>query len=449
MNHSTIFNRFAAMPPTNASAQAIFISYSRKDAAAMARVRDSLRAEGLAVWTDERLVPGTPEWEREIESAIKSAGGMVVMLSASANESTWVRREIAFAETFNKRIFPVLVGGDEQSAVPARLINHQRVDIRRAGDYEAQISRLIDALAVHVGIERESARRAREAQENRQRRESAERAYPSPAPSSSQSSSSPFTQRAVPDVSRTSPPPAAQTANPARESVSGATSIFLTLATWLPLALPLIGAVTGAFPYASILIPTLPAAAWLAALIACLVLLFALDHLLPNTDHWSDRAAFGFLGVSGLVALLFGGVIAYSLVSQQVSLLPSRLLLLSIAAASMTACLSVARRFGASDAKVPPRNVADVAVGNAMVGGLVGFLIGSVLTESVVDLTVLMGIGFAFSAVAGVITFIVLSFAMEQLTKANRSLPRALWALYALALAAEVVLVFGEGWKTL
>ncbi|MCK6578907.1 MAG: toll/interleukin-1 receptor domain-containing protein [Anaerolineae bacterium] len=422
MNHSTIFNRFAAMPPITDSARAIFISYSRKDVAAMARVRDSLRAEGLSVWTDERLVPGTPEWEREIESAIKSSGGVIVLLSASANESTWVRREIAFAEAFSKRIFPVLVGGDEQSAVPARLINHQRVDIRRAGDYEAQISRLIDALCAHVGIERESARRARQAQENRRRRESAERVSQIPAP-----------------------PLAPQTDNPARESVSGATSIFLTLATWLPLALPLIGAVTGAFPYSSILIPTLPAAAWLAALIACLVLLFALDRLLPNTDHWSDRAAFGFLGVSGLVALLFGAVIAYSLFGR----LSGVGVLLSMAVASMTACLTVARRFATSGATVPPRNVADVAVGNAMVGGLVGIFVSFLLEDSVPDMMLLKGIGFALSAVAGVIAFVVLSFAMEQLTKADRRLPRALWALYALALAAEVVLVFGEGWKTL
>ena len=98
----------------------------------MQRVAGYLRKQGFNVWVDnEKLVPGTPIWEVEIEKAIVSAGAIVVLLSQNSKNSPWVRREIGYAEDNGKRIFPVLVTGDERTAVPIRLTNHQRIDIRQ------------------------------------------------------------------------------------------------------------------------------------------------------------------------------------------------------------------------------------------------------------------------------------------------------------------------------
>jgi hypothetical protein len=108
------------------------MSYSRRDEAVMRRVVDFLREQGINVWVDnEKLVPGTPIWEEEIEKAIIGAGAFVVLLSPDAKKSPWVRREISYAEDNWIRIFPILITGDERNAIPIRLTNHQRIDIRQ------------------------------------------------------------------------------------------------------------------------------------------------------------------------------------------------------------------------------------------------------------------------------------------------------------------------------
>jgi len=52
------------------------------------------------------------------------------VLSPDSKNSEWVRREISLADQNRKRIFPVLVRGDEDSSVSLRLITRQYVDLR-------------------------------------------------------------------------------------------------------------------------------------------------------------------------------------------------------------------------------------------------------------------------------------------------------------------------------
>jgi TolB protein len=128
-----------------------FMSYSREDANLQKRVAAGLRERDINIWVDvENLIPGSPAWEREIERAIRSAAGIVVLLSPPANNSEWVRREISFAEDNGKRIFPVLVHGDEDDSIPLRLASHQRVDLRR--DFNDGLDELAYALKEYLGI---------------------------------------------------------------------------------------------------------------------------------------------------------------------------------------------------------------------------------------------------------------------------------------------------------
>jgi hypothetical protein len=142
----------------------VFLSYSRKDSEIMRRIYDDLRSEGLNVWMDDELKAGTPEWERDIENAIKNTGTVVVVLSPDSKASDWVQREITFAESFEKRIFPVLVRGDAKTAVPIRLVNHNRVNVIK--DYHGAIQKLATDICHHLGIESKTQRRQREAQAN-------------------------------------------------------------------------------------------------------------------------------------------------------------------------------------------------------------------------------------------------------------------------------------------
>jgi len=138
-------------PTKQLHAHQIFLSYSRRDTQVMQRLRDDLRAAKLSVWVDEEgLEPGTPAWEAAIGKAIRGATCVLVVLSPDAEQSTWVARELAMAETLNKRIFPVLVRGTEQDAIPFRLMTHQWIDARQ--DYASAFEKLLGAVRKHLGI---------------------------------------------------------------------------------------------------------------------------------------------------------------------------------------------------------------------------------------------------------------------------------------------------------
>jgi hypothetical protein len=128
-----------------------FISYSREDANLQRRIIAELRGRGIHVWVDiENLIPGSPAWEREIERSIRGATGVIVLLSPDSHDSEWVRREISFAEQNDKRVFPVLIQGEEEDSIPLRLSNHQRVDLRR--NFNNGLDELANALRDHLGI---------------------------------------------------------------------------------------------------------------------------------------------------------------------------------------------------------------------------------------------------------------------------------------------------------
>ena len=128
----------------------VFLSYSHVDSEAMHRVRDSLVAGGLSVWTDIELEPGTDAWERAVVAALNASGCVVALLSPDAECSLWVGRELAMAETLDVRIFPLLIRGDARTAIPMRLISHQRVDVRHA--YDEGIDRLVQSIRKYLNL---------------------------------------------------------------------------------------------------------------------------------------------------------------------------------------------------------------------------------------------------------------------------------------------------------
>jgi serine/threonine protein kinase len=126
----------------------IFLSYSRDDSAFMQHLRDYLLAQDFEVWTDEQLAPGTPVWEVAIGNAIEKASALIVVLSPDAKESTWVTRELSYAEDHGITIYPILLRGSEKTAVPFRLVSTQRIDART--DFDAAMQQLVTALRDHL-----------------------------------------------------------------------------------------------------------------------------------------------------------------------------------------------------------------------------------------------------------------------------------------------------------
>jgi hypothetical protein len=114
----------------------------------MQQVRDDLQAAGLKVWTDEGIEVGTISWKESIETAICNSETMVVLMSPASNDSTWVQREIDYAEVQDVRILPLLIEGTPERSVPFALVGAQYVDVRN--DYANGVQKLIRRLKRHL-----------------------------------------------------------------------------------------------------------------------------------------------------------------------------------------------------------------------------------------------------------------------------------------------------------
>jgi adenylate cyclase len=70
----------------------VFVSYARPDEPLAGRVADALRSEGHQVWRDDEL-PAHRAYGEVIEERLKSSQAVVVLWSAEAAKSQWVRAE--------------------------------------------------------------------------------------------------------------------------------------------------------------------------------------------------------------------------------------------------------------------------------------------------------------------------------------------------------------------
>jgi adenylate cyclase len=70
----------------------VFVSYARPDGPIATIVAEALRAEGYPVWRDDEL-PAHRAYGEVIEERLRAAKAVVVLWSAEAAKSQWVRAE--------------------------------------------------------------------------------------------------------------------------------------------------------------------------------------------------------------------------------------------------------------------------------------------------------------------------------------------------------------------
>ena len=74
----------------------IFVSYKRENLAAVGRLVEALRAEGVGVWWDQDIPPNAA-WEATIEQALAAARLVIVAWSPAAVASENVKAEARWA----------------------------------------------------------------------------------------------------------------------------------------------------------------------------------------------------------------------------------------------------------------------------------------------------------------------------------------------------------------
>ncbi len=101
-------------------AHEIFVSYSQPDRDCALELTAHIEAEGLSVWIAPRDVSPAADWAAEIIDALSAARIMVLVFSASSNESPQVRREVERAVYKQLRILPFRI----EEVLPSRSLEY-------------------------------------------------------------------------------------------------------------------------------------------------------------------------------------------------------------------------------------------------------------------------------------------------------------------------------------
>ena len=85
----------------------VFLSHASQDRQFAQRLVCVLHRHGVPVWYSDTNIKGAQQWHDEIGAALRRCDWLVLVLSPSAVESMWVKRELLYAlqqDRFNGRI---------------------------------------------------------------------------------------------------------------------------------------------------------------------------------------------------------------------------------------------------------------------------------------------------------------------------------------------------------
>ncbi len=115
----------------------VFISYSAQDAEAARILADRLRQQGIGVFIDRDLAPGT-SWAEALREALQESSAVVVLFGPTGLGPAQSEEVLGRAAAARARIIPVLLPGADPSKLPPSLSALRWVDFRAGlGDEEA------------------------------------------------------------------------------------------------------------------------------------------------------------------------------------------------------------------------------------------------------------------------------------------------------------------------
>ena len=112
---------------------AVFLSYTKEDAALAARLSEDLKRAGIEVWSAKTAIEPGADWVSEIDQAISEASDLLFIVPS--HRGLWQASEISLAVASkqvdpNKRIVPILVRPAEE--IPFFLRRYQALDLKQA-----------------------------------------------------------------------------------------------------------------------------------------------------------------------------------------------------------------------------------------------------------------------------------------------------------------------------
>lgn len=131
----------------------IFISYSSHDYDTAQTIRKVLENNEIECWMAPESIPMGSDYACEIPDEIEKCSAFLLVLSASAQGSNWVPKELNLAITYNKPIIPFQID-DETLTKPFnfRLTNVQRIETFH--NLEQAYDQLLGRIRVQIGLTR-------------------------------------------------------------------------------------------------------------------------------------------------------------------------------------------------------------------------------------------------------------------------------------------------------
>ena len=143
----------------------IFISYSRRDAAAADAMVTALTARGFEVKIDTRDLPFGEKWQLELAEFIRNSDTVIWLVSDASVQSKWVNWELDEVAKRNKRLVPVVVGMTAPEGLPRQLGEIHMLPVGRAFDPVHDLNDLVRVLETDHAWLKEASRLADRATE--------------------------------------------------------------------------------------------------------------------------------------------------------------------------------------------------------------------------------------------------------------------------------------------
>lgn len=130
----------------------VFLSYSRRESKDfVARLAAALEARGKDAWVDLEDIPPASQFMEDLEEGIGGSDAFCFVLSDSAVESEYCRRELAYAVERNKRIIPI-AHRRLTATPPEPLASHSWIpqDGLFDDDFDASVDELVVAMETDI-----------------------------------------------------------------------------------------------------------------------------------------------------------------------------------------------------------------------------------------------------------------------------------------------------------
>ena len=128
----------------------VFVSYSRRDAAFVEELVESLERHGRSVWIDVDGIGGGEVFPAAIRSAIEQSDAFLFVITPASVESRYCESEIEHALELNKRVVPLLREVVSDERLPEAIRIRHWIQYTQDVDVEAASERLVAALDADI-----------------------------------------------------------------------------------------------------------------------------------------------------------------------------------------------------------------------------------------------------------------------------------------------------------